>query len=244
MKQYLLTHIDAVITTTFGVFITILSIQKRTELALSTNKMRRALPVLGPCVLAFGLIQLFIPSTKAEPKWQAVPTKVIPSNRVELRAEPKLQVVSTDDGISSVVFPLPPIRNESTDRAQGLEVHRITYEVDTEDGRLNFRLSYSDFPAGSPPMTAEARFDAIRNFFAQGGAEILEDATDQDGIRKLAVSQKKNGSRIAMRIGVMPNGLYRAMVTSLEGCHEDPRITPFLNSFSMNKTAKPTAPKN
>jgi len=227
MQQYLLAHIDAVITTVFGAFFSFISIRNRSELNQSTNKLRRALPILAPLVLIWGLMQFAIPSKRSEPH----PT-------------PKLQVVTTEDGVSSVAFPISPTKRESTDRAQGIEVHRITYEAETEGGKLNFRLSYSDFPPGSPPLSAKERCDALRDFLAQGGTEILEDSTDQYGIRKLVASQSKDGTRMAMRIGVMPNGVYRAFVTTMDGCHEDSRIAPFLESFTMNTKSTEIASPN
>jgi hypothetical protein len=216
IPQFLVSNIDAVITTVFGLFFTIYALRKRESLSTSSNRLTRLLPVLAPLVLAFGLIQFFISGNATEPA-------------------PAWKIVHTDDGIAQVEFPTMPTRAEATDRAGEMEVHRVSHVADLADGKLNLRLSFNEFPPGSEGLSDADRIAGIREFFVQGGFEIIEDAELRDGVWKLLVAQANNKSRMSMRIAIKSNGIYRALVTSMAGHHDDPRIDRFLNSFAANK---------
>ena len=214
--QFLISNIDAVITTVLGSFFTIYALRKREDLSSSSNGLMRLLPVLAPLVLIFGLIQFFIPTSSSD--------------------QPAVwRIVKTDDGIAQVEFPTEPTRTEATDRAGEIEVHRISHVADLSDGKLSLRLSFNEHLPGSEGLSDENRIAGMREFFVQGGFEISEDAKLQDGIWSLLVEQSNNNAKMSMRIGIMPNGIYRALATSMPGHHDDARIERFLNSFALNK---------
>jgi hypothetical protein len=225
IPQFLVSNIDAVITTVFGMFFTIYALQKRESLSSSSNGLTRLLPVLAPLVLAFGLIQFFISGNAADPA-------------------PAWRIVHTDDGIAQVEFPTTPTRTEATDRAGEIEVHRVSHVADLEGGKLNLRLSFNEYPPGSEGLSDADRIAGMREFFIQRGFEIEEDAELKDGIWTLLVAQPNNKARMSMRIGIMPNGIYRALATSMTGHHDDARIDRFLNSFTANKNQAESGPRD
>lgn len=216
IPQFLVSNIDAVITTVLGAYFTIYALRKRGSLSSSANGLTRLLPVLAPMVLFFGLIQFFLPSSASD-------------------TAPAWRIVETDDGVARVEFPTTPERAEATDRAGEIEVHRVSHVADLADGKLNLRLSFNEYPPGSENFSDADRIAGIREFFVQEGFEIVENAKLEDGIWTLLVAQPTKKARMSMRLGIMPNGIYRAIATSMAGHHDDARIKRFLNSFAANK---------
>jgi hypothetical protein len=226
IKQFIISNIDAVITTAFGAFITLSTIRKRKELLNSSNKLARSLPTLAPIVLIFGLIQFFLPHNT-------------PAQATSWR------IIHTDDRVAKVEFPTNPERSEATDRAGEIEVHRISHIANLEAGMLNFRLSFNEYPPSSGALSDNERITGIKDYFSDGGFKIIECAQLQDGLWSLIVAQPDNKSRISMRIGFRPNGIYRALATSMNGHHNDPRIEHFLKTFAVSKySAEQAAPRN
>lgn len=214
--QFLVSNIDAIITSVLGTYFTIYALRRRETLSKSSNGLTRLLPVLAPLLLIFGLVQFFIHGTPSEPPaaWTTI---------------------QTDDGIAQASFPESPERTEATDRAGEIEVHRITHAADLSGGKLNLRLSFNEYPPQSKALTDDERVAGMREFFRQGGFSIVEDAELSNHNRKLVVAKDDSKSRVSIHFRMMRNGIYRAIATSLNGSHDDPRIERFLQSFQINE---------
>ncbi|MCX6905476.1 MAG: hypothetical protein NTW03_18760, partial [Verrucomicrobia bacterium] len=65
MRAFLIQHVDAVITTILGLWITVYSWRQRDRLRVSPKKLARALPVLAPLVVVFGLLRFVLDSQPA-----------------------------------------------------------------------------------------------------------------------------------------------------------------------------------
>ena len=213
ITQFLVSNIDAIITTTLGLFFTIVT---RLSSSSSPNKISRVLRVLAPLVFAYGLLQFFIPSHSNDPPetWRTV---------------------RTDDGIAQVEFPILPTRTEATDRAGEIEVYRVTHSADLANGKLNLRFSFNEYPPTPEEVPYEVRMSGIKEYFVQQGFIIIEDLELPSGIWKLVVAKPDNKARMSFRIGLTTNGIYRALATSMAGQHDDARIDRFLESFTLRQ---------
>ena len=65
MRAFLIQHVDALITTSLGLCIAVYSQRQRERLRASPKKLVRALPVLAPLVVAFGLLRFVFDSQPA-----------------------------------------------------------------------------------------------------------------------------------------------------------------------------------
>src|SRR5438874_2391175 len=150
MRAFLIQHVDAVITTALGLWITIYSWRQRERLRASPKKLARALPIMAPLVVVFGMLQFMLDSQPAY-VWQRA---------------------FTSDQRASAEFPCAPTTEAATDSAQGVSVRRLTVSCNVPQRDINLRLSYNEIPAEGAGLTIEQRLDGLRPLFSQQGFTI------------------------------------------------------------------------
>lgn len=214
MRAFLIQHIDALITTALGLWITVYSWRQRKRLQASPKKLARALPVLAPLVVVFGLLQFAIDSQ---------PTYV-------------WQRSFTSDQRASAEFPCTTTTETATDSAQGVSIKRLTVNCNVPQRDINLRLSYNEIPPEGASLTVEQRLDGLRSYFNKQGFTIIScvpDGHKEIPDYRLVMEGDHGKVRCVTRIAITPKAIYRAVATSTSGFHDDPVIPRFVDSFKL-----------
>lgn len=214
MRALLIQHPDAIITTALGLWITIFAWRARERLRASPRKVVRALPVLAPLLVVFGLLRFALDSAPPY-AWQRN---------------------YTSDQRASAEFPCPATSKAATDSAQGVTLTRLTVNCNVPQRDINLRLSYNEIPPEGAGLTIEQRLEGLRTFFEQQGFKIVsyvpEAHRNVPGYRILI---EKDGGKIRCltRVAITPKAIYRAVATSTSGFHDDAVIPRFIDSFTL-----------
>ena len=214
MRAFFIQHIDALITTGLGLWITVYSWRQRERLRASPKKLVRALPVLAPLVVAFGLLQFVLGSQPAQ-VWQRV---------------------YTSDQRASAEFPCATTSETATDSAQGVSIKRLTVNCNVPQRDINLRLSYNEIPPEGASLTIEQRIDGLTNYFQQQGFTIVSSVPDAQGDipgYRIVIEKDHGQTRSLMRVAIAPKAIYRVVATSTSGFHDDPVIGRFVDSFTV-----------
>jgi hypothetical protein len=214
MRSFLILHVDAIITTTLGLWITVYAWRQRERLRASPKKLARALPVLAPLVVVFGLLR-FVLDSQPRYLWQRA---------------------FTSDQRASAEFPCATTTDSATDSAQGVSVRRLTVNCNVPQRDINLRLSYNEIPPEGAGLTIEQRLDGLRSYFEQQGFTIVSCVPDRHGdVPGYRIVIEKDGGKIRCltRVAIAPKAIYRAVATSTSGFHEDAVITRFVDSFTL-----------
>lgn len=243
MKQWIVAHIDALIPLVVGLFVCVKAffLPKSDSSSLDSAKKRQILPVVGGLLILIGISRFFTDSMAAA---EGQPRSMIGyesssekfsgySQKVDPAEFQKPVTATTDDGMASAEFPVKPVRREAIDRGQGVEVKRVTHEAEFAQGALSLRLSFSGYPPGGEGLPDEVRMGELKRGFLNGGYQVIEESATPGGIHKLVVENSGEGTRLSMRFKFTPRGVYRVLVTSQGGRHDDKRIGPFLESFAV-----------
>lgn len=214
MRAFLIQHVDALISTGIGLWITVYSWRHRDRLRSSPKKLARALPILAPLVLVFGLLRFVLDSQPAYVWQRAV----------------------TSDQRASAEFPCATTTDTATDSAQGVSIRRLTVNCNVPQRDINLRLSYNEIPPEGTGLTDEQRLDGLKSFFQQQGFAIISSVPDAHGEipgYRILVEKDQGKTRCLMRVAIAPKAIYRAVATSTIGFHDDPVIARFVDSFNM-----------
>ncbi len=214
MRAFLIQHIDALISTACGLGLTLWSWRQRERLRASPKKLARALPILAPLVLVFGLLQFVIDSQPVD-AWQRV---------------------ATSDQRASAEFPCATTTDTAIDSAQGISIRRLTINCNVPHRDINLRLSYNEIPPEGAGLTPEQRLEGVQSFFQQQGFAIVSSVPETQGEIpgcRLVVEKDHGKTRCIMRVAIAPKAIYRAVATSTSGFHNDPVIARFLDSFRL-----------
>jgi hypothetical protein len=214
MRAFLIQHVDAIITTTLGLLITVYAWRRRERLRASPKKLVRALPILAPLVVVFGLLRFVLDSQPAY-VWQRT---------------------FTSDQRASAEFPCATTSEEATDSAQGVSIRRLTVNCNVPQRDINLRLSYNEIPPEGAGLTIEQRLDGLKAFFTQQGFTVVSCIPDGHaevpGYR-IIIEKDYGKTRVLTRVAIAPKALYRAVATSTSGFHEDIVISRFIDSFRL-----------
>lgn len=214
MRLYFIQYIDAIITTILGLYFTIYAYRHRERLQTNSQKLVRILPVLAPLVLVFGLLRFAMDSQQTY-VWHRV---------------------YSEDKQASVEFPLEAKSETVADVFQGVSLRRFTVQCDIPYRGINLRLSYNEIPGEQEGATLEQRIGGLKFVFEQQGFTILsciEERYEDVRYYRIIVEKDHEKIRISTRVTVTPKAVYRAMVTSSSGFHEEPSIVRFLDSFKL-----------
>jgi hypothetical protein len=214
MRAFLIQHIDALITTALGLWITVYTWRQRERLRASPQKLVRALPVLAPLVVVFGLLRFVLDSQPAY-VWQRV---------------------YTGDQRASAEFPCAATTETATDSAPGVSIRRVTVNCNVPQRDINLRLSYNEIPPEGAGLTIEQRFDGLTNYFQQEGFAIVSSVPDAQGAIpgcRIVIEKDRGTTRCLMRVAIAPKAIYRVVATSTTVFHDDPVIARFIDSFTV-----------
>jgi hypothetical protein len=212
IPAFVIQHIDAIITTAAGLIACIVAFRKREQFRSNSNRFARGLPILAPLVLIFGLLQ-FVMDSRPAYSWQRF---------------------STNDEHASAEFPIAPTREEATDHAGALSVHRIEMICNVPKRDINLRLSYNQIPPEGAGLTTSQRLEGMTAFFEQQGFKITTFTNETVGeipIYRIVADKNSGEVRQMLRIAIQNNAIYRALATSTRGFHDDPVIMRFVDSF-------------
>jgi hypothetical protein len=214
MRAFLIQHADALITTVLGLWITVYSWRARERLRASPKKLARALPILAPLVVVFGLLQFVLDSQPAY-DWQRA---------------------YTSDQRASAEFPCATTSEAATDSAQGVSVRRLTVNCNVPQRDINLRLSYNEIPPEGAGLTIEQRLDGLRSYFEQQGFTIVSCVSDGHGDipgYRIVIEKDRGKIRCLTRVAIARKAIYRAVATSTSGFHDDAVIARFIDSFTL-----------
>lgn len=211
MKDWLVTHIDAVIPIVVGLYLALTGIFKRKGPTLDDAKNQQKLPLWGTVLIAIGIFRIFTGS---------IPTS--PPNPV---------AATTDDRKVSVVFPQEPVRTEAVDEAPGVKVRRVTRACNFKG--IDLRLSYNEYAPGAKEVPEDERIANVKGYLTQQGFVIEANSKLPGSIHELVVNKPDVGIRQVMRLWFGPEGAYRAVATTEKGYHDDPRVLGFIPSFRI-----------
>jgi hypothetical protein len=214
MKEWMVTHVDAVIPIVLGIFVCVTALFKRESPTLEGAKLRRNLPFVGAGLVAIGIFRIFTAHLAVTP---ATPV-----------------TATTDDGIASAVFPQAPVRTEAVDRAPGVEVRRVTRACNFYG--IDLRLSHNEYAPGGKDIPKEVLLANVKEYFKQQGFILAESSEHPGGLHELVMDNPDVGARQIMRIWFGPEGVYRALATTEKGHHDDPRVLAFIQSFRITAT--------
>jgi hypothetical protein len=209
---FLLQHVDAVITTIIGLFSTALAYKRSTS--GSGAKSTKILRILGPCVIAFGLLRFGIDGAPA-PHWQRT---------------------ATSDNIASAEFPSAPESNDKVQELQGQTIHISGWACSVPAKDIYLQLSFSDVPIEETKVPPAERFEGMKKFFTSQGLEILGEGTrDFGGASGYILNLQQEGGKARMwaRIAFVGSRIYRVVASSGAAYHEDPSIERFVDSFQI-----------
>ncbi|WP_035604963.1 hypothetical protein [Haloferula sp. BvORR071] len=243
MKDWIVLHIDALIPMVVGivVLVKLRFWPKHNSDSLDRAKKRQTLIAVGALLVVIGGSRYFTDSLATGSQlrdmsgYETSSRKLDPSKlkRVDPSEFLKPVTATTDDGMASAEFPMTPVRHEAVDRKMGMEAKRVTHEVDIDGGGLNLSLSFSEYPAGSEGAKNEERLQGLKQLLLEAGYRPLREAGTLAGIYEMVVENAETGGRLSMRLKFATRGLYRVLATSNRAYHDDARIEPFLNSFTV-----------
>jgi hypothetical protein len=213
MKEWLVTHVDAVIPIVIGAYLCLKALFKRESPTWEDAKKRKNLPLWGAVLIAIGIFRMFTGSLATTPASPVTAT--------------------TDDGMVSAEFPKAPVRTEAVDEAQGIRVHRVTRACNFQG--IDLRLSYNEFPPGGKETPAETLLANMKEYFKQQGFELVGSSELAGSIHELVMNKPDVEVRQVMRIWFGPEGVYRVLATTEKGHHEDPHALSFISSFRRTK---------
>lgn len=217
MHAYLIQHIDALITTAIGIFITAYSLRDHKRLATNHSRMAQALRVLGPLIILTGFAELLVGS-RAAYSWQRQ---------------------FTGDRRASVEFPCPTATDTVNHSEQGVPIRRVTIACDVPNRDIDLRLTYDEIPAEAAKSVTQSeaqRIDAIRSYFLQHGFAIVSDIADRHGDipgYRILVEQRNGKMSCLLRLAMTPSALYRVAATFPSDSPDDPVVKRFVESFKM-----------
>jgi len=206
MKAFIIQYIDAIIPFAGGLYGAYLSWWR---LRTSSRTSVRILRILSPLLVIFGLLQFALLSHPSY-NWQRV---------------------YTNDHRASAEFPRSTTTEELPNSAG-----TVTIRCSVPNRDIDLRLSQNEIPTGSENLTAEQRLEGLKSYFSQQGVTIIScDPDDHGSIAgyRMMLEKNDNKTRILMRIAITNKAIYRAMVTSAPGFHDDPTISRFINSFTV-----------
>jgi hypothetical protein len=217
MKEWLVTHIDAVIPLACGIYVALKLAFKRENSGMdAAQKQRRAAGIGAMVLIAIGIFRLFTGSLLTTP--------------------PSPATVTTDDGMATVVFPDASVRSEAVSEASGTAVPRETRSCSLEGGQINLRLSYSQYPLGGKDLPMDLRLSNMTEELERRGLNLVERSEQPGSIQEFILDSPSEGVRTVMRIWFGPEGVYRAIAATGKGHHDDPRAQAFISSFRRTKT--------
>jgi hypothetical protein len=214
MPLFVVQHIDALITTIFGMIATAYGFSMRMPGQQKTAKILR---VCGPLVIVFGLLRFLIDQPAAA-DWQRH---------------------TTIDGVASAEFPAPPTAKQQTDTMNGVSSERtsLTYNVPLKD--ISLFLSFSPLATDEPSMPESERIATMKAFFVQQGFSVVHESPVQLGVAPgFALDLERDAGKVRMwiRVAFAAGKVYRVVVSSPGLHHDDPIIPHFLDSFRIEKS--------
>ena len=219
MRSFAVEHIDALITTAGGLFVTFLAYRSRRAGRVSTPTQERAfkfLRVCGPLVVVFGVLYFFM--EQSAPTWRRH---------------------TTSDGFASAEFPAAPKFEQQTDTIEGVSSQRTTLSCEVPSKDLTLLLSFSSTGSNDPNISEADRLRALKAFFEKQGSSIVRESPLRLGtLSGSALDLQRDGGkvRIWMRFVFVAGKVYRVVVSSGSSNHDDPIITHFLDSFRIERT--------
>lgn len=214
MRAFFLQHVDALISIGIGLGLSVYSWLHRVRLFSSPNKLVRALPVLAPLILVFGILQLALE----------------PQSQYSWHRE------FTSDRQASAEFPSATTVKAMTDSALGISIRRETVNCDVPRHDINLHLSYNEIPPEGANLTDEQRMGGLKQFFQQQGFTVTSCIPDVHGGvsgYRILLESDRGKVHCQVRVVITQKAIYRAMATSTTGFHDDPVIPRFLDSFKM-----------
>ncbi|MEK7949108.1 hypothetical protein [Luteolibacter soli] len=209
MKEWFVTHIDALIPLAIGLYVALKVAIKRKSGTVEHATLKRA--TVGALVLiAIGLFRLF--TDLATP----LPDPV---------------TATTDDGKVSVIFPKEPVRTEAVDEAPGAKAHRVTRACNFPG--IDLRLSFNPYPPGGNDSQGDAILANMKKLLEEKGFSVAGSSELPGQIHELLLEKPAEGIKQTMRVWYGPGGIYRAMATTEAGHHDDSRARNFISSFRV-----------
>ena len=219
MNAFVLEHIDALITTAGGLFVTFFAYCSRRAGRVSTPTQERAfkfLRVCGPLVVVFGVLYFFM--DQSAPTWQRH---------------------TTSDGFASAEFPAAPKFEQQTDTIEGVSSQRTTLSCEVPSKDLTLHLSFSSTGPEEPNISDADRLRAMKSFSEkQGNSTVRESPLRMGTFSGFALDLQRDGGKVRIwtRFVFGRGKIYRAIVSSVGSHHNDPIITHYLDSFRMEGT--------
>ena len=225
MKEWLVTHIDAVIPFALGLVIALKLAFNRESATLDAAKKRQNAKLGAWILVGIGVLRFFTDTATS---------RGAGGSQVEQAQSASPVTVTTDDGMVSAEFPQAPVRTEAVDEAPGVKVHRVTRACNFRG--IDLRLSYNEYPPGGKETPKEELLANMKEYFKQQGFNLVESSELPEAIHELVMDKPEVKVRQVMRIWFGPDGVYRALATTEDGHHEDPRALALLSSFRRIKT--------
>jgi hypothetical protein len=217
MRSFVVQNIDSLVQVILGLFVCFHAYGKasaRGVASASRPNIRILLRIGGPFLIAIGLVQIFF-HTLAVPDWKRY---------------------STSDGIASVEFPAVPDTQQNMDSANGVSVPRTSLVCDMRSKGINVILSFSPILDGKQRISDDERIAAMKEYLAHQGMTLTREAKIPLGaVSGFALECQGDGgkSRVWMRVALTNGGVYRVVVASSRGNHDDATIARCLNSFRI-----------
>ncbi len=217
MSSFIVQHIDALITTSGGIFACIYGFRPPRKATPTQQRATKILRVCGPLVVLFGILYFFIDQPAAT-TWQRH---------------------LTSDGFASAEFPATPQATQQTDTINGISAERTSLSYDVPSKDISMFLSFSAMPRNEQSVPDTERVAAMKGYFKQQGFSIVRDSSVQLGIATgFALELQGDGgkTRMWMRIAFVAGKVYRIVISSAGSHHDDPIITHSLESFRIERT--------
>jgi hypothetical protein len=247
MRTFLIQHIDAMLMTGAGLWATFYAWGQRERLRASPKFLVRALPVLAPIMMIFGLLQ-FVLDAHPSYQWRRAFTENHRAS-AEFPGPPTTGTAIdsahvTPSGTVTNLVPGAPVRRSNAGLGGPLRrmkagsevsVKRITLGFNVPRRDITLQLSYSEIPPSGADLTVAQRIEALKSAFAQMGT-LLSCQPDGSGdvpIYRIVLEMNGGKTRCVMRLAIAPDALYRAVATASSDSRDDPLITRFLSSFRM-----------
>jgi len=206
MRAFIIQYIDAIIPAAIGLYCIFYSWW---HLRTSSKTPVRILRILSPFLVVFGLLQFALLSYPAY-VWKPV---------------------YTSDHRASAEFPWATVTEEVPNSA-----HTVTIRCSIPHRDIDLRLSQNEIPPGSESLTAEQRLEGFKSFLSQQGFAVISCDPDVHGNiagYRIVLEKNEDKTRTLIRFAITNKAIYRAMVTSAPGFHDDPTISHFINSFTV-----------
>ncbi len=213
MRDYWVRHCDAIIETIIvGLFA--ISVWRRRKTFLdSPDRWKRAIPGGTIILLSLSVYRLFVGYPVAY-NWQRI---------------------STNDGVASVEFPIPPSSSSGTQTFGGVTIQRETIKCQVPYKRIILYLSCVEYPHGE--LVLQDGLESIKASLKAQGVAITssqpEKLGNNEGYRFTfeATDGDQKGSSLLVAVS---NKLYRAFVVTSPATQADPEVERFLGSFQIH----------